>query len=203
MYNHDMSVSFIRAMRASHTSIITFIGAGGKTTALFLLAKELSKNSPVVVTASSHLGEWQIAFADKHLVVESSETLNDLESKLQGITLITGTLDGDRTKPLDEDTLNKLNQFCKGRSVPLLIEADGSRQKPLKAWAEHEPPIPLFVEHVVHVVGLTGIGKPFNKKNVHRAKIFSKLGELEIATVIPPDALTQSEDHASDLQSLP
>jgi len=26
MYNHDMSVSFIRAMRRSHTSIITFIG---------------------------------------------------------------------------------------------------------------------------------------------------------------------------------
>ncbi len=191
MYNHDMSVSFIRAMRASHTSIITFIGAGGKTTALFLLAKELSKNSPVVVTASSHLGEWQIAFADKHLVVESFEALNDLESKLQGITLITGTLDGDRTKPLDEDSLNKLNQFCKGRSIPLLIEADGSRQKPLKAWAEHEPPIPPFVEHVVQVVGLTGLGKPLKEENVHRAEIFSKLGELEIGTVIAPDALTR------------
>src|SRR5689334_14192790 len=195
MYNHDMSVSFIRAMRASRTSIIAFVGAGGKTTALFLLAKELSKNSPVVVTASSHLGEWQIAFADKHLVLESSGALNDLESKLQGITLITGALDGDRTKPLDEDSLNKLNQFCKSRSIPLLIEADGSRQKPLKAWAEHEPPIPPFVEHVVQVVGLAWLGKPLTEENVHRAEIFSKLSGLEIGAIITPDALTRVLTH--------
>jgi molybdenum cofactor cytidylyltransferase len=196
MYNHGMSVSFIRAMRASRTSIIAFVGAGGKTTALFLLAKELSKNSPVVVAASSHFGEWQIAFADKHIVVESSGALNDLEYKLQGITLITGALDGDRTKPLDEDSLNKLNQFCKERSVPLLIEADGSRQKPLKAWAKHEPPIPPFVKHVVEVVGLTGLGRVLNEENVHRAEIFSKLGDLETGAIITPDALTRVLNHS-------
>ncbi len=39
-------------------------------------------------------------------------------------------------------------------AVPLLIKADGARQKPLKAPAEHEPPIPDFVETVVVVAGL-------------------------------------------------
>jgi molybdenum cofactor cytidylyltransferase len=190
-----MSVSFVRAMRASRTSSIAFTGSGGKTTALFRLAKELSKNSLVIVSASSHIGEWQIALADKHLVVESSEALEDLESKLDGIALITGALDGDRTKPVDNDSLDRLNQFCKTRSIPLLIEADGSRQKPLKAWAEHEPPIPPFVEHVVEVVGLSGIGRPLNDENVHRAEIFSKLSDLEIGAIITPNTITHVLTH--------
>ena len=183
-----MSVTFTRATRASHTSSIAFTGAGGKTTALFLLAKELSKDTPVIVTASSHLAEWQIALADKHIIVESPDELENTETKVSGITLITGALDGNRTKPLGEISLNKLNEFCKSHSVPLLIEADGSRQKPLKAWAKHEPPIPSFVNQVVHVVGLTGIGKLLNEENIHRPEIFSALSGLKIGEVITPDS---------------
>src|SRR5258706_15172318 len=191
-----MIIPIDRALRASTSHNIAFIGAGGKTTALFHMAKELSKNSPVIVTASSHLGAWQVSLADRHLIVESSATFEDLEFKLQGVTLITGAFDRNRTQPLDEDSLNWLNQFCKSHSIPLLIEADGSRQKPLKAWAEHEPPIPPFVEHVVQVVGLTGLGKPLKEENVHRAEIFSKLAELEISTVIAPDAITRVLMHS-------
>jgi molybdenum cofactor cytidylyltransferase len=185
-----MSVPLMRAIRASTLSSIAFTGAGGKTTALILLAKELGKNAPVIVTASSHLGEWQIALVDRHLVIESSEALEGLDFKLQGITLITGALDGDRTNPLDADSLYKLDQFCKSHSIPLLIEADGSRQKSLKAWAEHEPPIPAFVNQVVHVVGLTGLGKLLNEENVHRTEIFSALSGLKIGETITADSLT-------------
>ena len=155
-------ISIDRALRASTNPSIAFTGAGGKTTALFQLAKALSKSSNVIVTASSHLGAWQVALADKHLMIESISELDNLESQIQGVTLITGAIEGDRTKPLNEATLRWLNQFCKKHSLALLIEADGSRQKPLKAWAEHEPPIPDFVEHVVEVAGLSGIGKPLN-----------------------------------------
>lgn len=190
-----MIISIERALRASNSSNSAFIGAGGKTTALFHLAKTQSKNSPVIVTASSHLGAWQASLADTHFIVETLATLEDLESKLQGVTLITGTVDGDRTKPLDEESLNWLNQFCKKHTMPLLIEADGSRQKPLKAWAEHEPPVPAFIEQVVQVVGLAGIGNPLGDDVVHRAKIFSKLSGLDIGEIITPEALTRVLKH--------
>jgi molybdenum cofactor cytidylyltransferase len=149
----------------------------------------LSKNSNVIVSASSHLGAWQVALADKHLIIESITELENLESQLQGVTLITGMIDGDRTKPLDDTALNLLNVFCREHSIPLLIEADGSRQKPLKAWAEHEPPIPEFVEQVVEVAGLSGIGKPLSDDVVHRAEIFSKLSGLKMGETITPEAL--------------
>ena len=190
-----MMIPIDQAIRASISLNIAFTGAGGKTTALFQLAKILSKDSPVVVTASSHLGAWQVPLADKHLIVESSTMLEDLESKLQGITLITGAFDGERTKPLDEQTLDWLNIFCKNHSIPLLIEADGSRQKPLKAWADHEPPLPSFVEQVVQLVGLSGLGKPLTDDVVHRAEIFSKLSGLKIGETITPEALTRVLTH--------
>ena len=191
-----MVLTLLHALRASNSSSIAFTGSGGKTTAMFQLARELSTKSPVVVTASAHLGAWQVSLADKHVVINSVITLPDLEDELQGITLFTGELEGERTRPLGPETLNALNEFCKQRGIPLLIEADGSRQKPLKAWAEHEPPIPSFVRQVVYVVGLSGIGKPLNDEIVHRPEIFSKLSGLHADEVITPEGLTRVAKHS-------
>jgi molybdenum cofactor cytidylyltransferase len=186
-----MILSLMQAVRAMNSLIIAFTGSGGKTTAMFQLARELSSKHPVLVTASSHLGAWQVSLADRHLIVRSMDDLNTLATELEGITLITGELKEDRTGPLHPDMLNALNEFCTRRSIPLLIEADGSRQKPLKGWAEHEPPIPPFVRHVVHVVGLAGIGKPLNDEVVHRPDIFSKLSGLQRGEIITPEAVAR------------
>ena len=185
----------MQAIRASDSALIAFTGAGGKTTAMFQLAREFRKHSPVLVTASSHLGAWQVSLADKHLILNSGEAIQALENELQGITLVTGEFDGDRTKPIDAVLLNELNDFCRSRSVPLLVEADGSRQKPLKAWAGHEPPVPSFVNQVVQAAGLTGIGKPLNDEVVHRPEIFSSLSGLRIGDIITPEALIRLLGH--------
>ena len=190
-----MSILLLQALRVSPTPTIAFIGSGGKTTALFLLAKALSKNSPVIVTASTHLGTWQASLADRHLIIDGHFLLDDLGNQLQGVTLITGAFDEDWIKPLDEDTLNLLNLFCKDHTIPLLIEADGSRQKPLKAWADHEPPIPAFVEQVVLVAGLTGLGKSLSSNTVHRPEIFSKLSGLKSGEIVKPEDLTRILTH--------
>ncbi|MFT3894147.1 MAG: selenium cofactor biosynthesis protein YqeC [Anaerolineales bacterium] len=184
------------------TPCIAFTGAGGKTTAMFQLARGLTP--PVVVTATTHLGAWQIPLADKHIVAETSTPIEALKHGLNGVILITGELDGDRTKPISDELLNWLHQFCGYHAIPLLIEADGSRQKPLKAWAEHEPPIPAFVEQVVEVVGLSSIGKPLGAEYVHRPEIFSKLSGLSGGEIITTDALTRVLlDEAGGLKNIP
>src|SRR5512138_822952 len=91
---NKMISPILKALRVSLSPIVAFTGAGGKTTALFQLARALSKNSPVIVTASSHLGTWQVSLADQHLMVNSAGKLDGLESNLQGVTLITGAIDG-------------------------------------------------------------------------------------------------------------
>jgi molybdenum cofactor cytidylyltransferase len=184
-----MNLSIAQALRVDSAPCIAFVGAGGKTTALFKLARQLP--SPVIVTATSHLGSWQFSLADRHILTDSPAPLEELEHGLQGVILVTGKMDGDRSKPIDEHLLHWLAQFCGYHSIPLLIEADGSRQKPLKAWAEHEPPIPDFVKHVVQVIGLSGLGKPLNDEFVHRPEIFSMISGLHIGETITPNVITR------------
>ena len=76
-----------------------------------------------------------------------------------------------------------------------MIEADGSRQKPLKAPGEHEPPIPDFVQTVVVVVGLSALGKPLDAETVHRPEIFARLSGLQLGETITAAALTRVLTH--------
>jgi molybdenum cofactor cytidylyltransferase len=197
-----MNLSLAQAFRMNSSACVAFIGSGGKTTAMFQLARELPL--PVIVTATSHLGAGQLDLADQHIIAEKPDPIENLEHGLQGVIAITGEIEGDRTKPINRDLMNWLGQFCGYHSIPLLIEADGSRGKPLKAWAEHEPPIPAFVQAVIQVVGLTGLGKPLNEENVHRAEIFSRLSRLASGEMITPDSLARVLTHAkSGLKNIP
>src|SRR5215208_5701124 len=189
----NMNLSLAHALRVNPSSQIAFIGAGGKTTAMFQVARQVLP--PVIITATSHLGAWQVGQADQHIITETPAPLEELEHGLKGIILVTGEMDGERTKPINDNLLQWLHQFCGYHSIPLLIEADGSRGKPLKAWKEHEPPVPAFVDLVVQVVGLTGLGKPLNHEHVHRAAIFSKLSGQEIGEAITPGALAAVLTH--------
>jgi molybdenum cofactor cytidylyltransferase len=197
-----MSISLAGALRLSPSACIAFTGAGGKTTALVQLARQLP--SPVIVTATTHLGAWQTEFADRHIMTESSAALEDLEHGLKEVVLVTGEMDGDRTRPISDHLLDWLHQFCGYHSLPLLIEADGARQKPLKAWNEHEPPIPGFVEQVIQVVGLSGLGKPLNAENVHRPAIFSELSGLNPGEIVTAEAAIRVLTHSSGgLKNIP
>jgi len=187
MYNPNMTLALVKALRAQSSSYIAFVGSGGKSTAVFTLARELS--SPVIVTATTHLGGWQMPFADTHIITNDSASIEQLELDQQGVILITGEIEGDRTKPINDELLARLNLFCRSHSIPLLIEADGSRQKPLKAWADHEPPIPEFVDHIVQVVGLSGLGKRLSDQTVHRADVFGKLSNLKTGELVTTDGL--------------
>lgn len=197
-----MNPSLVQALRVNESSRVAFAGAGGKTTTLFQLARSLP--SPVIVTATSHLGVWQVGMADRHIITSSPGPLEELESSAQGVILITGELDEDRTRPVDEKLLDWLNEFCGYQSIPLLIEADGSRQKPLKAWAEHEPAIPSFVNQVVQVVGLSALGRPLTSEYVHRPEIFSRLSGLAIGESITVDSIARLLSHpAGGLKNMP
>ena len=190
MYNLGMSLTLAQTLRTDESHCIAFVGSGGKSSALFQLARELKP--PVIVAATSHLGTWQLAWADKHFVIDSPGDVSEFDKDLRGVVVITGPIEAERTKPVADEVLASLRQFCLGRSIPMLIEADGSRQKPLKGWADHEPPIPEFVEHVVQVVGLSGLGKPLVDEYVHRPEIFSNLSGLKLGEIINAETITNA-----------
>lgn len=191
-----------QAIRLSNSPCLALVGAGGKTTALFQLARELP--SPVIVTATTHLHIDQIKLADSHWKGGKLQDLDGLEENLRGVMLVTGPLDGDRTTGLNSDLLSWLREVCVSNNLPMLIEADGSRQRPLKAPADHEPVIPEFIETVVLVAGLTGLGKPLTEEFVHRPEIFAHLSGLKMGENITLEALSRVLIHPADgLRNLP
>lgn len=60
----------------------------------------------------------------------------------------------------------------------VVVEADGSRGRPLKLPAEHEPVIPPCSTLVVPVAGASVVGKPFTDDWVHRAALYPAAGPV-------------------------
>ena len=171
------SLTLARALRLDQIPAprVAFVGAGGKTTALFQAAQELA---PCIVTTTTHLGAWQTDQADQHIIIRKMEDVNQLEEiAFSGIILVTGAEEKNRLKALKPEELHWLEQFCNYHSLPLLLEADGARGKPLKAPKAHEPVIPEFVKTAVVVAGLSGLGKALNEENIYNAEGFGKLGK--------------------------
>lgn len=200
MYNRCMSLTLRKALRVKQTPSIAFAGSGGKTSAMFQLARELSADSAVVVSASSHLGAWQIGMADRHIIAHTVDDLQKLDAIPMGVTLVTGSIENDRAAPLDPELLEWLYGFCTNHGLPLLIEADGSRQKPIKAWADHEPPIPPFVEQVVVVAGLRGLKQPLTSETVHRPEVFAALSGVALGASVTNEAMVAVLAHAQGVQ---
>lgn len=174
---------------------IAFAGSGGKTSALFQLARQLEP--PVIVSATTHLHVDQVRLADSHRVAESPVDLDGLEEDLHGVVLVTGPFvgEGKRTNGLEARTLDWLRELCERRALPLLLEADGSRRKPLKAPAQHEPAIPQFAGTVVVAAGLSGLDRPLSEETVHRPEIFARLSGLHPGDPVTDEALARVLTH--------
>lgn len=123
----------------------------------------------------------------------------------QGITLFTGPMEaGGKAGPVPGEALKWLHDMAVESGFPILIEADGGRQKPLKAPAKHEPAIPGFVDMVVCVAGLSGLGRPLTGDIVHRPEIFASLSGLRLGDEISAQALRRVLTHADGgLKNMP
>ena len=178
------------ALRLGDLARVALVGAGGKTTALFRLARAFEP--PVVVCASTHLGAWQAGFADRHLIITRAEDLESSTGQIEGVTLVSGPAGEDeRLGGLDSQCLEALRGLADRLGFPLLIEADGARQKTLKAPAAHEPAIPGWADTVIVVAGLTGLGKPLDEPTVHRVEAFSALSGLAVGEPITAEGLAR------------
>ncbi len=165
---------------------LAFVGAGGKTTALFQTARGWLKLSEklglrlALVSATTHLAKSQLSLADRHFILAGPDDRMSLEHETpEGLVLITGPLTADeRTQGLDETSLERIHHLADRLDAPLFLEADGARRRPLKAPAGHEPAIPPWVDQVVVVAGLAGLGKPLDGEHVHRPEVFARLSYL-------------------------
>ncbi|HAF48406.1 MAG TPA: putative selenium-dependent hydroxylase accessory protein YqeC [Anaerolineaceae bacterium] len=181
-------MNLAKALNLSSGDSVAFAGAGGKTSAMGALAREL--DPPVVLTTTTHLGAWQANLADIHLVVTKPEDIRPGLLNEKKIILITGPAgDDDRLRGLSGESLEKLQLLCEQSQVHLLIESDGAKQRLVKAPAQYEPVIPKNVDRVVVLAGLAALGMRMNDSVVHRPENFTQVTGLQENEIIQAEQL--------------
>lgn len=169
---------------------IAFVGGGGKTTLMFRLADELAGRGRTVVTSTTtRLAAKEASLAPYCLACAcAEEMLAELPSALSQANhvLAVGCVipESDRVDGLPFETLRCIAALPEVDH--LLIEADGSRERPFKAPGAHEPAMPEWATLVIPVVGLDVLGRGLNSDRVHRPEIVAELaGCSPDATVTP------------------
>ncbi len=178
------SISLAAAFGLAQERVVALTGAGGKTSALFRLAR--ASGPAALVTNTAHLAVEQGRFADRVFRAERPGDLPAFETGLpDGVTLITGPADArGRTQGLKDALLERVHELAVRSNAPLFIEADGSRGRPLKAPADWEPPIPLIAGCVITCAGLSGLGKPLSEEWVYRPEDFSRLSGIPLGEAV-------------------
>lgn len=168
--------------------VTAIIGSGGKTTLLRTLSGELSGR--VLLCTSTHFQ----GYADLPTVLDPTEA--DLRKALAAHSIVCAAGRSPTGKLVDcglpYETLADLADF-------VLVEADGSRRRPLKAHARHEPVIPPCTRQVLCVVGLSGLHRPVSEV-VHRPELFCPLVGCTPEDEATPERVARAlvQEHLAD-----
>ena len=160
----------------SSGDVAAFVGAGGKSGAILTIAGELKQSGMTVLAAPTT--KMLLSEADKIGPVVTSEHDGDLRAEIEralsgapGVVVGGGMLTKKRVGGLDPGQVSELVSLAD----VVLIEADGSRRRPIKGTAEHEPVIPEETTLVVAVGNVHALGTPVDEEHVHRPEVFSDL----------------------------
>jgi probable selenium-dependent hydroxylase accessory protein YqeC len=186
------------ALKVNPGEVVALVGAGGKTTAMFLLANELATSMRVLTTTSTRIFVAQTKHSPVHVTFDPrQQAIADLLPQLDrsiaayGQALLTGPPDpdSDKVSGVSPDTIDIL---AGSRRFDVIInEADGSRMLPLKAPAAHEPVIPLCTTLVIPTAGLDVLAQPLGDDTVHRAELISQLTGTALGQPVTPNTVAR------------
>jgi len=164
------------ALGISSGDVAAFVGAGGKSGAILTIAGELKQSRMTVLAAPTT--KMLLSEADRIGPVVTSEHDGDLRAEIErslsgdgGVVVGGGMLSKNRVGGLEPGRVSDLVSLAD----VVLIEADGSRRRPIKGTAEHEPVIPDEVTLAVAVGNVHALGTPVDEEHVHRPEVFSDL----------------------------
>ncbi len=165
--------------------MVSLIGAGGKTTTLFRLAKELrDAGSKVLATTTTKIFKPAKPHVDRLFLAQDLDALLMETAKISKPAVIgvgqsvddDGQLVGLPSAWLD--ALKESRQFD-----GILVEADGAASRPFKVPSEIEPVVAQSCDLVVWVMAIKVLGKPLDATSVHRAE--RAIGLLDVAPGTP------------------
>jgi probable selenium-dependent hydroxylase accessory protein YqeC len=157
--------------------VVAFVGAGGKSSAILAVADELAEAGITFLTAPTT--KMLVSEAERLGSLVTSKDAGELRTKAQsalsdgasGVVVGSGLLSKNRVGGVEPAAIPSLAPLAD----VVLVEADGSRRRPIKGTAAHEPALPDAATLVVAVGNIRAFGAPVTEENVHRPELFSEL----------------------------
>ena len=163
----------IRFELTPQTHYLSFIGAGGKTTLIeYFAAEAMRRGKRVAITTTTKIWakEPYVLWAD----LGKGQARPDFVRVGKAVA-------GGKLTALDSDEVAEL-----GSAYDLvLIEADGSKGKPLKYPSEYEPVIPPFSDRLIVVAGLDALSGRADEL-IFRWELFEKATGVAGNTRVTP-----------------
>ncbi|MFZ5352135.1 MAG: selenium cofactor biosynthesis protein YqeC [Bacillota bacterium] len=180
---------------------ICFVGAGGKTTSMFRLAKELkTMGKRVVVTTTTKIFYPEEKLYDVICISRAHDEVLGFAERIDtpGIYVIGSIqLEQNKLEGLEPELLCRL--YGLDNIDYVLAEADGAKQKTIKAPAAHEPVIPACTTSAVGVIGLDAIGMTADESTVHRLEEFCSVTGCRPGEEINTDHIISLVKHTKGL----
>ena len=185
------------ALGMKRDDVVALVGGGGKTTAMFRLAREtVEQGGRAITTTTTRIFGAQIVLSPAH-VPAALATRERVEAALaaHGQVLVIGDTDrqSGKAEGVSLELFHRLRAWCP--DACLVNEADGSRMRPFKAPAAHEPVIPKETTLVVAMVGADVLGKPLDAEQVHRPELISALSGAPLGAPITADVVARVLAH--------
>lgn len=173
-------MNLIDTFKIKNKDIVTIVGAGGKTSLMFSASSLLRKNYKVLVTTTTNIYVPNEKFYDKMIMlceIKGENYNNLIEKSNNGVYVIgneiVNNLEADKSK------IKGLNFEALDKIIPyfdiVIIEGDGSKEKPLKGWKDLEPVVYNKTTKTIGVVDIKTIGLNINEENIHRLDEFLKI----------------------------
>lgn len=172
--------------------VVSLAGAGGKTTLMFRLANELLlSGKKVVTTTTTRILEPASTETASFFVHSSGEKIKEFLrghlDRFRHITVAGERLGEGKVKGIAPDVVCDL--WDASLSDYVIVEADGSAGRPLKAPREQEPVIPPNTTLVVAILGIDGLGMELDERNVFQPALMSKLTGVPVGQRIDAESM--------------
>jgi probable selenium-dependent hydroxylase accessory protein YqeC len=146
--------------------IYTFVGAGGKSTAIRIVGRILSGiGIRVRVTTTTRVAIEEFKGYPISVAGTAKELLQACSSPETVRLIVSGVISSKgKYAGLDPSLLEGLSL---GAECVLLVEGDGSRRRPLKVPTSREPVIPVGSSLVFAVMGASGFDEPIDDEHCY------------------------------------
>ncbi|HEX2227388.1 MAG TPA: selenium cofactor biosynthesis protein YqeC [Candidatus Binatia bacterium] len=186
--------------------MVSLIGAGGKTTTLFRLARELrDAGGKILVTTTTKIFKPTKPHVDRLFLAHDAEALIAEVANIPRPAVIGagyGVDDEDKLLGLPTPWLDDIKESAELDAV--LVEADGAASRLFKVPSELEPVVPKLSNLVIWSMAIKIVGKPLDANSVHRAERALALLSVPPGTLVTPEHILKLVAHPDGcLRGLP